>query len=199
MPRPKLRYMFGNRSINVFLFRLGIWTHRNHWVGCGSGSCRIRCDELSSVLYTGQNLTALHDPVSTWTICHFYKDTTHPHTRNFCLRDIFWVSLRGSHPGVQQQVVRFDVSVDEAQLVDGVNGQNCLCDVELGGLFRQSVLLHQQGHHVAWQQWQRSKLLKGKTQHFLFWFMSQSARVKQIMTSYHLNQCKPPGRNSMMR
>lgn len=42
--------------------------------------------------------------------------------------------------------------MDEAQLVDGVNGQNSLCDVELCGLLRQSVLLHQQCHHVTWQQ-----------------------------------------------
>ena len=53
------------------------------------------------------------------------------------------------HPGVQQQVVWFDVSVDEAQLVDGVDGQHRLSDVELSGLFCQSVLLHQQGHHVS--------------------------------------------------
>lgn len=70
------------------------------------------------------------------------------------------MSVRESHPGVQQQVVWFDVSVDEAQLVDGVDGQNCLCDVELCGLFRQSVFLHQQGHHVAWQQEQTSELFK---------------------------------------
>lgn len=59
-----------------------------------------------------------------------------------------------SHSGVQQQVVRFDVSVDESQLVDGVNGQYCLCDVKLSGLFRESVLLHQQCHHVTWQKGQ---------------------------------------------
>lgn len=63
------------------------------------------------------------------------------------------------HPGVQQQVVRFDVSVDEAQLVDGVDGQDRLCDVELRGLFGQSVLLHQQGHHIAWQQSQKLELI----------------------------------------
>lgn len=40
-----------------------------------------------------------------------------------------------THPGVQQQVVWFDVSVDEAQLVDGVNGQHRLCYVELRSLF----------------------------------------------------------------
>lgn len=57
-----------------------------------------------------------------------------------------------SDPGVQQQVVWFDVPVDEAQLVDGVDGEDRLCDVELRGLFRQGVLLHQQRHHVAWQQ-----------------------------------------------
>lgn len=54
-----------------------------------------------------------------------------------------------AHPGVQQQVIGFDVSVDEAQLVDGVDGQHRLSDVELRGLFRQRVLLHQQRHHVA--------------------------------------------------
>lgn len=56
-----------------------------------------------------------------------------------------------AHPGVQQQVVWLDVSVDEAQLVDGVDGQDRLGDVELRGLLGQRVLLHQQGHHVAWQ------------------------------------------------
>lgn len=54
-----------------------------------------------------------------------------------------------SHPGVQQQVIWFDVSVDKAQLVDGVNGQNRLCNVELGGFFRQGVFLHQQSHHIT--------------------------------------------------
>lgn len=63
-----------------------------------------------------------------------------------------------SYSGVQQQVVRFDVSVDEAQLVDRVDGQYRLCDVELSGLFRQRVLLHQQRHHVAWQKGQRSAM-----------------------------------------
>ena len=53
------------------------------------------------------------------------------------------------YPGVQQQVVRLDVSVDEAQLVDGVDGQHGLRYVELGGLLCQGVLLHQQRHHVA--------------------------------------------------
>ena len=55
------------------------------------------------------------------------------------------------HPGVQQQVVWFDVSVDEAQLVDGVDGQHRLSDIELRGLFRQRVLLHQQRHHVSYR------------------------------------------------
>lgn len=64
-----------------------------------------------------------------------------------------------SDPGVQQQVVWFDVSVDEAQLVDGVDGQNRLGDVELRGLFGQRVLLHQQRHHVAWQQ--KSEVVSG--------------------------------------
>jgi len=41
-----------------------------------------------------------------------------------------------SHPGVKQQVVRFDVSVNEAQLVNGVDGQNRLCDIKLRGFFR---------------------------------------------------------------
>lgn len=39
-------------------------THRNHWAGCASGSCKILCDELSSAQYTGQNLTVSHVPVS---------------------------------------------------------------------------------------------------------------------------------------
>lgn len=54
-----------------------------------------------------------------------------------------------THPGVQQEVVWFDVSVNEAQLVDGVNGQHRLCYVELSGLLSEGVLLHQQGHHVS--------------------------------------------------
>ena len=34
--------------------------------------------------------------------------------------------------GIQEEVVRFDVSVDEAQCVDGVNGQHRLRYVESG-------------------------------------------------------------------
>ena len=34
--------------------------------------------------------------------------------------------------GVQEEVVRFDVPVDETQCVDGVNGQHCLRYVESG-------------------------------------------------------------------
>lgn len=54
-----------------------------------------------------------------------------------------------THPGVQQEVVWFNVSVNEAELVDGVNGQHRLCYVELSGFLSESVLLHQQGHHVS--------------------------------------------------
>ena len=54
---------------------------------------------------------------------------------------------------VQEQVVGLDVPVDEAQLVDGLDGQGRLCHVELGSLLRQGVLLHQQGHDVPpWQE-----------------------------------------------
>ena len=34
--------------------------------------------------------------------------------------------------GIQQQVIRLDVPVDEAESVNGVDGQHCLCYVEPG-------------------------------------------------------------------
>ena len=51
--------------------------------------------------------------------------------------------------GVKEKVVGFDVSMDEAKLVDGVDGQDCLCDVEPRDILRQDVLLHQESHHVT--------------------------------------------------
>lgn len=50
---------------------------------------------------------------------------------------------------VQEEVVWFYVPMDESQLMDGVDGQHGLGDVELCLLFCQSVLLHQQRHHVT--------------------------------------------------
>mmetsp|Transcript_2659 Transcript_2659/g.8068 ORF Transcript_2659/g.8068 Transcript_2659/m.8068 type:complete len:421 (-) Transcript_2659:254-1516(-) len=50
---------------------------------------------------------------------------------------------------VQEQVVRLDVPVDVAPLVDALQGQHCLRDVELGLPLRQRVPPHQQRHHVA--------------------------------------------------
>lgn len=52
---------------------------------------------------------------------------------------------------VQEEVVRFYVPMDESQLMDGVDGEHGLSDVELRLLFCQSVLLHQQCHHVTWK------------------------------------------------
>ena len=96
--------------------------------------------------------------MSLW--AHKHLISNHALTRHTVgFRDGRDISAHLPHPGVQQQVVRFDVSVDEAQLVDGVDGQDRLCDVELRGLFGQSVLLHQQGHHVAWQQSQKLELM----------------------------------------
>lgn len=53
------------------------------------------------------------------------------------------------YPWVQEQIVWFDVSVNEAQLVNGINGQNGLCYIKLSSFFTQGVFLHQQGHHVS--------------------------------------------------
>mmetsp|Transcript_220 Transcript_220/g.858 ORF Transcript_220/g.858 Transcript_220/m.858 type:complete len:457 (-) Transcript_220:283-1653(-) len=50
---------------------------------------------------------------------------------------------------VQEQVVRLDVPVDVAPLVDALQGQHCLRNVELGLPLRQRVPPHQQRHHVA--------------------------------------------------
>lgn len=60
--------------------------------------------------------------------------------------------VKSPYPRVQKQVVWFDVSVNEAQLVNGIDGQDCLSDVKLSCLFAQSVFLHQQGHHIACRQ-----------------------------------------------
>ena len=54
-----------------------------------------------------------------------------------------------THSGIQQQVVGLDVSVDEAEGVDGVDGEDSLSDVEPSDVLRQDVLPHQQCHHVA--------------------------------------------------
>ena len=51
--------------------------------------------------------------------------------------------------GVEEEVVRFDIAVDEAHLVDRVDGQRRLGHVELRAVFRQRVLLHQQRHHIT--------------------------------------------------
>ena len=51
--------------------------------------------------------------------------------------------------GIQQEIVWLDVSVNEAQLVNGINSQDGLCCVELRLFFWQCVLLHQQCHHIT--------------------------------------------------
>lgn len=51
--------------------------------------------------------------------------------------------------GIQQQVIRFDVPMDEAQLVYGVDGERRFRDVKLRALLGQRVLLHQQRHHIT--------------------------------------------------
>ena len=53
-----------------------------------------------------------------------------------------------THLGIQQQVVGLDVSVDEAECVDGVDGQDGLGDVEPSDVLREYVLPHQECHHV---------------------------------------------------
>lgn len=60
------------------------------------------------------------------------------------------IVANSGYPGVQEQVVWLDVSVDKAQLMDGVDGQHSLCYVELSSFFCQGVLLHQKGHHVTY-------------------------------------------------
>ena len=50
---------------------------------------------------------------------------------------------------IEQQVVGLDVPVDEVQIVDVFDGKSSLCHVELGHLFGQRVLLHEQRHRVA--------------------------------------------------
>mmetsp|Transcript_949 Transcript_949/g.2535 ORF Transcript_949/g.2535 Transcript_949/m.2535 type:complete len:283 (-) Transcript_949:444-1292(-) len=54
------------------------------------------------------------------------------------------VAIRG-----EQEVVRLDVAVDVAVVVDGLNAQDCLRDVEARVWLRDDVLAHQQRHHVA--------------------------------------------------
>jgi len=58
-----------------------------------------------------------------------------------------------TYPRVEEQVVRFDVPVDEAEVVYGVDSQDGLGHVELRLLLCQCVLLHQQRHHVTWWWW----------------------------------------------
>jgi hypothetical protein len=50
---------------------------------------------------------------------------------------------------IEQQIVRLNISVDESQFVDRIDGQRRFGDVKLSAFFRQSVSLHQQRHHVA--------------------------------------------------
>mmetsp|Transcript_21082 Transcript_21082/g.59974 ORF Transcript_21082/g.59974 Transcript_21082/m.59974 type:complete len:250 (+) Transcript_21082:291-1040(+) len=50
---------------------------------------------------------------------------------------------------VQEQVVRLEVSVDVPEGVDGFDSQNSLGGVEAGGVLREDVLLHEQGHEVS--------------------------------------------------
>lgn len=59
--------------------------------------------------------------------------------------------LPSPYLAVQEEVVWFYVTMDESQLVDGVNGQHGLSNVELCLLLCQSILLHQQCHHVTWK------------------------------------------------
>ena len=49
---------------------------------------------------------------------------------------------------VYEDVVRLDVSVDEAHLVDTLHGAGQLCDVELGQLLLEDAQSDQKAHHV---------------------------------------------------
>ena len=52
---------------------------------------------------------------------------------------------------VNQNVVWFDVPVNESQFVNALDRTNKLCDVETGGPFGKPAVLDQQAHHVpAW-------------------------------------------------
>lgn len=49
---------------------------------------------------------------------------------------------------VYEDVIRFDVSVDEAHLVDALHSTGELCDVELGQLFFEDAEPDEKAHHV---------------------------------------------------
>lgn len=49
---------------------------------------------------------------------------------------------------VYEDVIRLDVSVDEAHLVDTLHGAGELCDVELGQLFFEDAESDEKAHHV---------------------------------------------------
>lgn len=64
--------------------------------------------------------------------------------------DVVRLDVTGSDviPGNNRRTSR-DSPVDEAQLVDGFNGENTLCDVETSDIFREGVVLDQHRHEVA--------------------------------------------------
>ena len=51
--------------------------------------------------------------------------------------------------GPNQDVVGLDVAVDEAHLVDGLDGTDELCDVEEGEVLGERAQLDEEAHHVA--------------------------------------------------
>lgn len=55
----------------------------------------------------------------------------------------------GTYPGIEQQIVGLDITMNEAEFVYRIDGQRRLGNVELGAVLGQRVLLHQQRHHVA--------------------------------------------------
>lgn len=139
-------------------------TNMTHWgrlIGCGSGCGKTRSDALFWGPCTNRNQTAWHDPE---THIHTSDETANQRPRwqrspakaevstgRGLLSHILRQNRSVFDLGVQQQVVWFDVSMNEAQLMDEVDGQNRLGHVELRLLLRQGVFLHQQRHHVTWK------------------------------------------------
>ena len=50
---------------------------------------------------------------------------------------------------VQEEVVRLDVTVNEAEAVDVLDGEGGFYHVELSSVLGQGILLHQKGHQVT--------------------------------------------------